>query len=99
MPSPSAVVVLVGAAALGTAWFGLLLVVAYGAGLPLTLIAAGFAVVRLGAGAVRVLERRPRGSAHPVAVLARRALPLGSALVVPALGMGLVLRGAASALG
>ncbi|MGW2773382.1 HoxN/HupN/NixA family nickel/cobalt transporter [Streptomyces olivaceoviridis] len=99
VPSPSAVVVLVGAAALGKAWFGLLLVVAYGAGLALTLTAAGFAVVRLGAGAVRVLERRPRWSAHPVAVLARRALPLGSALVVLALGMGLVLRGAASALG
>ncbi|MFH9085473.1 nickel transporter [Streptomyces sp. NPDC017673] len=99
VPSPSAVVVLVGAAALGKAWFGLLLVVAYGAGLALTLTTAGFAVVRLGAGAVRVLERRPRWSAHPVAVLARRALPLGSALVVLALGTGLVLRGAASALG
>ncbi|MGW2458335.1 HoxN/HupN/NixA family nickel/cobalt transporter [Streptomyces sp. NPDC001761] len=99
VPSPSAVVVLVGAAALGKAWFGLLLVVAYGAGLALTLTAAGFAVVRLGAGAVRVLERRPRWSAHPVAVLARRALPLGSALVVLALGVGLVLKGAASALG
>ncbi|MEW2511550.1 nickel transporter [Streptomyces sp. NPDC046870] len=99
VPSPSAVVVLVGAAALGKAWFGLLLVVAYGAGLALTLTAAGFAVVRLGAGAVRVLERRPRWSAHPVAVLARRSLPLGSALVVLALGVGLVAKGAASALG
>lgn len=99
VPSPSAVVVLVGAAALGKAWFGLLLVVAYGAGLALTLTTAGFAVVRLGAGAVRVLERRPRWSAHPVAVLARRTLPLGSALVVLALGTVLVLRGAASALG
>ncbi|GGY75640.1 hypothetical protein GCM10010300_19080 [Streptomyces olivaceoviridis] len=99
VPSPSAVVILVGAAALGKAWFGLLLVVAYGAGLALTLTAAGVAVVRLGAGAVRVLERRPRWSAHPVALLARRALPLGSALVVLALGMGLVLRGAAAALG
>ncbi|MET8772844.1 nickel transporter [Streptomyces sp. NPDC004658] len=99
VPSPSAVVVLVGAAALGKAWFGLLLVVAYGAGLALTLTAAGFAVVRLGAGAVRVLDRRPRWRAHPVAVLARRTLPLASALVVLALGMGLVLRGAASALG
>src|SRR5213075_3272288 len=50
VPSPSAVVVLVGAAALGQAWFGLLLVVAYGVGLALTLTAAGFAVVRLGSG-------------------------------------------------
>ncbi|MEU6593577.1 nickel transporter [Streptomyces sp. NPDC046881] len=99
VPSPSAVVVLVGAAALGKAWFGLLLVVAYGAGLALTLTAAGFAVVRLGAGAARVMERRPRWSAHPLAALVRRTLPLVSALVVLALGTGLVLKGAASALG
>ncbi|WP_030347411.1 nickel transporter [Streptomyces sp. NRRL S-1022] len=99
VPSPSAVVVLVGAAALGKAWFGLLLVVAYGAGLALTLTAAGFAVVRLGAGAARVMERRPGWSAHPLAALVRRTLPLVSALVVLALGTGLVLKGAASALG
>ncbi|MEU8471054.1 nickel transporter [Streptomyces sp. NPDC029006] len=99
VPSPSAVVVLVGAAALGKAWFGLLLVVAYGAGLALTLTAAGFAVVRLGSGAARVLERRPRWTAHPLATLARRTLPFASALVVVALGAGLVLKGAASALG
>ncbi|MGW3003380.1 nickel transporter, partial [Streptomyces sp. NPDC001155] len=99
VPSPSAVVVLVGAAALGKAWFGLLLVVAYGAGLALTLTAAGFAVVRLGSGVTRVLARRPRWTAHPVAALVRRSVPLVSALVVMALGAGLVLRGAASALG
>ncbi|MBL1086240.1 nickel transporter [Streptomyces actinomycinicus] len=99
VPSPSAVVVLVGAAALGKAWFGLLLVTAYGAGLALTLTAAGFAVVRLGSGAARVLERRPRWTAHPMAALVRRTLPLVSALVVVALGTGLVLKGAASALG
>ncbi|WP_330340946.1 nickel transporter [Streptomyces sp. NBC_00557] len=99
VPSPSAVVVLVGAAALGKAWFGLLLVVAYGAGLALTLTAAGFAVVRLGSGMSRVLERRPRWTAHPVAALVRRSVPLASALAVMALGAGLVLKGAASALG
>ncbi|MEV6117215.1 nickel transporter [Streptomyces sp. NPDC052109] len=99
VPSPSAVVVLVGAAALGKAWFGLLLVVAYGAGLALTLTAAGFAVVRLGSGMTRLLERRPRWTAHPVAALVRRSVPLASALVVTALGAGLVLKGAASALG
>ncbi|MFF3913486.1 nickel transporter [Streptomyces sp. NPDC001852] len=99
VPSPSAVVVLVGAAALGKAWFGLLLVVAYGAGLALTLTAAGFAVVRLGSGLSRVLDRRPGWTAHPVAALVRRCVPLASALVVMALGAGLVLKGAASALG
>ncbi|MER6923555.1 nickel transporter, partial [Streptomyces spiralis] len=99
VPSPSAVVVLVGAAALGQAWFGLLLVVAYGAGLALTLTAAGFAVVKLGSGVTRVMGRGPRWTTHPVAALVRRTMPLASALVVVALGAGLVFRGAASALG
>ncbi|MEU6282907.1 nickel transporter [Streptomyces sp. NPDC047028] len=99
VPSPSAVVVLVGAAALGQAWFGLLLVVAYGAGLALTLTAAGFAVVRLGSGLTRVLRRRPSWTAHPLASLARRGVPLVSALTVVVLGAGLVLKGAATALG
>ncbi|MFE9625326.1 nickel transporter [Streptomyces sp. NPDC006527] len=96
VPSPSAVVVLVGAAALGHAWFGLLLVVAYGVGLALTLTAAGFAVVRLGSGAARFLDRSPLWTTHPVAALVRRNVPLWSALVVVALGAGLVLKGAAS---
>ncbi|WP_030946289.1 sulfite exporter TauE/SafE family protein [Streptomyces sp. NRRL S-646] len=99
VPSPSAVVVLVGAAALGQAWFGLLLVVAYGVGLALTLTAAGFAVVKLGTGMNRVLDRRPRWTTHPMAVLVRRTAPLGSAFLVVSLGIGLVLKGAASALG
>ncbi|MFE1025857.1 nickel transporter [Streptomyces sp. NPDC058818] len=99
VPSPSAVVVLVGAAALGQAWFGLLLVLAYGVGLALTLTAAGVAVVRLGGGASRLLHRRPRWTSGPLAGLVRRATPLGSAFVVVVLGAGLVLRGAASALG
>ncbi|MFC9290348.1 nickel transporter, partial [Streptomyces sp. NPDC057052] len=98
VPSPSAVVVLVGAAALGHAWFGLLLVVAYGIGLALTLTAAGFAVVRLGAGAARLLDRSPRRTGHPAVALVRRNLPLWSALVVVALGAGLVLKGVASVL-
>ncbi|MEU3617234.1 nickel transporter [Streptomyces sp. NPDC006872] len=99
VPSPSAVVVLVGAAALGQAWFGLLLVVAYGVGLALTLTAAGFAVVRLGAGATRLLDRQPRWTTHPVVTLVRRNVPLWSAFLVVALGAGLVLKGAASVLG
>ncbi|MFI6563162.1 sulfite exporter TauE/SafE family protein [Streptomyces sp. NPDC050534] len=99
VPSPSAVVVLVGAAALGQAWFGLLLVVAYGIGLALTLTAAGFAVVKLGTGMNRLLDRRPRWTGHPLASLVRRTAPLGSAFLVVALGVGLVLKGAASALG
>ncbi|GHH92227.1 hypothetical protein GCM10017779_26840 [Streptomyces capillispiralis] len=99
VPSPSAVVVLVGAAALGRAWFGLLLVVAYGAGLALTLTAAGCAVVGAGGGAARLLARRPRWTGAPWAALVRRSAPLVSAFAVVVLGAGLVFRGAASALG
>ncbi|MFF7896739.1 nickel transporter [Streptomyces sp. NPDC007907] len=99
VPSPSAVVVLVGAAALGQAWFGLLLVVAYGVGLALTLTAAGYAVVKAGSGMTRLLDRRPRWTAGPMAALVRRTAPLGSALAVLVLGAGLVFKGAASALG
>ncbi|MET9514760.1 nickel transporter [Streptomyces sp. NPDC002994] len=95
VPSPSAVVVLVGAAALGQAWFGFLLVLAYGAGLALTLAAAGFAAVRLRETATRRLTRRLRGRALS---RAQRAAPLGTAAVVFVLGCGLLLRGAATAL-
>ncbi|AMW09559.1 nickel transporter [Streptomyces qaidamensis] len=99
VPSPSAVVVLVGAAALGQAWFGLLLVVAYGVGLALTLTAAGYAVVKAGSGMTRLLDRRPRWTVGPMAALVRRTAPLGSACAVVVLGAGLVFKGAASALG
>ncbi|MEU0217581.1 nickel transporter [Streptomyces sp. NPDC006265] len=99
VPSPSAVVVLVGAAALGQAWFGLLLVVAYGVGLALTLTAAGYAVVKAGSGMTRLLDRRPRWTEGPMAALVRRTAPLGSAFAVVVLGAGLVFKGAASALG
>ncbi|MFI8168332.1 nickel transporter [Streptomyces sp. NPDC085931] len=99
VPSPSAVVVLVGAAALGQAWFGLLLVVAYGVGLALTLTAAGYAVVKAGSGMTRLLDRRPGWTAGPLAALVRRTAPLGSAFAVVVLGAGLVFKGAASALG
>ncbi len=100
VPSPSAVVVLVGATALGQAWFGLLLVLAYGMGLALTLSAAGFLVVRVGGSALERLDkrnRRPR--ARRLTAIAHRTIPFTSAVVVFALGCGLALKGAATALG
>ncbi|MES4909397.1 MULTISPECIES: nickel transporter [unclassified Streptomyces] len=101
VPSPSAVVVLVGAAALGQAWFGFLLVLAYGAGLALTLTLAGIAVVRLGRRATERLAARAGGGGRGQRVLRlmHRASPVGTAAVVLALGCGLVLRGAATTLG
>ncbi|MFJ7998367.1 nickel transporter [Streptomyces sp. NPDC096310] len=96
VPSPSAVVVLVGAAALGQAWFGFLLVIAYGAGLAVTLAGAGFAVVRLRETTTRRLAARSRGR---FLALAHRAAPFASAVVVLALGCGLLLRGILTGLG
>lgn len=93
VPSPSAVVVLVGAAALGKAWFGLLLVVAYGIGLALTLTAAGYAVVKAGGWVTRVMDKGEGRLGGPTAALVRSTVPLASALLVVALGAGLVFRG------
>ncbi|MFE6040583.1 nickel transporter [Streptomyces sp. NPDC056452] len=95
VPSPSAVVVLIGAAALGQAWFGFLLVLSYGGGLALTLAGAGFVVVRLRETTARRLVRRPRSR---VLALAHRMAPIATAAVVLMLGCGLVFRGLATAL-
>jgi len=48
VPSPSALIVLLGAIGLGRTWFGVLLVVGYGLGMAATLTAAGLLLVRLG---------------------------------------------------
>lgn len=47
VPTPSALVVLLGAAALGRTWFGVVLVAVYGVGMATTLLVAGVALVRL----------------------------------------------------
>jgi ABC-type nickel/cobalt efflux system permease component RcnA len=79
VPSPSAVIVLLGALALGRAWFGVTLVVAYGLGLAVALLAAGLLLVH----AQRWLEPR----------LSRRAGMLRAAAWVPALTAAGVLLG------
>ncbi|MVZ98984.1 nickel transporter [Actinomadura sp. LD22] len=98
LPSPSAVVVLLGAAAVGHAWFGFLLVLAYGAGLALTLTAIGALVTGIGRRLAAVLPRLrariprlPRIPAHLV--------PTGSAVLVVILGSGLTLRSLPAVLG
>jgi nickel/cobalt transporter (NicO) family protein len=95
MPSPSAVVVLLGAAALGHAWFGVLLVLAYGLGLAVTL--TGIGVFITGSGrwlAARVPGLRDRAHRVPA-----RLVPAGSAALVVLLGVGLAVRSLAAALG
>jgi nickel/cobalt exporter len=81
-PSPSAVVVLLGAAALGRAWYGVLLVVAYGVGLAAVLTGIGLALARWG-------ERlRSVGSGRFARLLTHR-LPTVTAAAILAVGVGM----------
>ena len=87
VPSPSAIVVLLGAIALGRAWFGVLLVIAYGLGMAVTLTGAGLLLVR----ARGVVEHRLSGRVASVA----GALPMITATCIVAAGLFLAMRGAA----
>lgn len=89
VPSPSAVLVLVGAAAIGQAWFGVVLVLGYGLGLAATLILIGLFVV----GSGRWLAERlvSRSGFRPLRIT-KAALPYGSATAVVVLGLVLILR-------
>lgn len=79
-PSPSAVVVLLGAAALGRAWYGVLLVVAYGAGMAAALTGIGLLIARVGDRIVTLLDRRwGRVTGRWVPILAATAV-LGAGL-------------------
>ncbi|WP_203688958.1 nickel/cobalt transporter [Catellatospora coxensis] len=81
MPSPSAVVVLLGAVALGRAWYGVLLVAAYGGGMALSLLGVGLLLTRMR----DRLERAPRAwMAHR----AWRLLPLVTSSAVILVGVG-----------
>jgi nickel/cobalt exporter len=93
VPSPSAVVVLLGAIALGRAWFGVALVIAYGMGMAVTLTGAGLALVRARTTIERRLSARG-GTSGRLASLAG-ALPLLTATAIVAGGLLLAVRGAA----
>ncbi len=89
VPSPSAVVILLAGFALGRAWFALLLVVAYGVGMALTLCFTGLLLVHAG----NLSERMAAGTAVPkpiAGVLAR--LPMIAATVVVVAGIWLGIR-------
>jgi nickel/cobalt transporter (NicO) family protein len=90
VPSPSALLVLLGAIALGRVAFGLLLVVAYGLGMALMLVAAGLALVR----ARTWIERRaPRPGRRRVATLGR-LVPIATSAIVIVVGLSLAIRSA-----
>lgn len=96
VPSPSALVVLIGGIALHRTWFAVLLVIAYGVGMALVLTGVGVALRH----ARTLIDRRvaARRSLRGAPVLARLAtvVPVLTAAVVVAVGLGLTLRGAAS---
>jgi ABC-type nickel/cobalt efflux system permease component RcnA len=99
VPSPSALIVLLGAVGLGRTLFGVLLVLAYGLGMAGTLTAAGLALV----GLQKRWARRTRlrgGPARWQAVSARigRVMPTATGSLVLLVGLGLVGRAAATLL-
>jgi ABC-type nickel/cobalt efflux system permease component RcnA len=83
VPSPSALIVLLGAMALGRTVFGVLLVIAYGLGMAATLTAAGLLLVRL--------RDRLEGRLRFVARWRAVAPPATAALIV-LVGLGLAGR-------
>lgn len=90
VPSPSALVVLLGAIALGRTWFGVLLVLAYGVGMAATLTAAGLLLVKLShRWAGRFAGRFARGRLST-------ATPLMTAGLVVVVGLGLAARSLAA---
>jgi nickel/cobalt exporter len=88
VPSPSALVVLLGAIALGRLWFGIVLIAAYGAGMGATLAGAGLLLVRARA-------RLERTHARSWATRSAAAIPIVAACVVLALGIATAARGIA----
>ena len=92
VPSPSAVVVLLGAIALGREWFGVALVIAYGLGMAVTLTGAGLLLVK----ARGALEHRLSVSFPGASRLASLtgALPAITATCIVAAGLFVAFRGA-----
>ncbi len=91
VPSPSALVVLLGAIALGRIPFGIALVCAYGIGLAATLVAAGLLLVRFEGRARRwsTTHTSPLAANFQIAI---SALPLLSGFAIAGAGLLLVLR-------
>ena len=91
VPSPSAVVVLLAGIALGRAWFGVALVLAYGAGMAATLTGIGLLLAHLRTR----MDRRLRVPAGSLVARLGRLLPAVTASVIVLVGLGLALQGAA----
>jgi nickel/cobalt transporter (NicO) family protein len=88
VPSPSALLVLLAAVALDRLWFGLVLVVAYGIGLAMTLIGAGLLMSRVEVQLRGFFAARPSG----LTTTAIGVLPIMSALALVGGGALVALR-------
>ncbi|MFB7404929.1 nickel/cobalt transporter [Streptomyces rubiginosohelvolus] len=94
VPSPSALVVLLGAVALGRTAFGVLLVIGYGLGMAATLTLAGLLLVRLRE-RIESHDRARTLRHNPVLRNLARTGPVITSILVIAVGLGLTLRAAA----
>jgi len=95
VPSPSALLVLLGGIALGRAWFGALLVLFYGIGIAAALVGTGLLLVLARDCFERWSYLRPEPRALPGQVLAlrlTRALPMLTALAVTGIGAWIAIR-------
>ena len=90
LPSPSAVVVLLGAITLGRIWFGVVLVMAYGLGMAATLTGAGMLLLRARGVLDQRLERFGRNRWTAVS----RLVPVATAALIIVVGSALALRAA-----
>jgi len=96
LPCPSAIVVMLSAIALHRVAFGLLLIVAFSAGLAAVLMGIGLFLVCAGKAAERIplvralLQRGERGGG--LVSFALRAFPAGSAAIVAAAGLVITMR-------
>jgi ABC-type nickel/cobalt efflux system permease component RcnA len=91
LPSPSAVVVLLGAIALGRIWFGVLLVTVYGLGMAATLAGAGVLLVRARSGFDRLLGSARR---NRLLLASSRLVPSATGVFITAVGLYLAARSA-----
>jgi len=95
VPSPSALLVLLGGIALGRAWFGAILVVAYGVGMAAALVGTGLLLVAARDRIERWSARRPdRGQGHTQQVVLTwtRRLPFITATIVIIAGLWIAVR-------
>jgi len=90
VPSPSALVVLLGGIALGRAWFGVLLVLAYGVGMALALVGTGLVLVHArGRLENWAAHREGRDRRTPAVLAVTSALPMLTASAVVVVGIWL----------